>query len=421
MKEDFIYYLWENRLLRSDLTTVDGAAVEVVLPGNRNYDSGPDYLNAKIRVSGTLWCGNVEIHVSASDWYKHKHHEDRGFDNVVLHVVYNADCMVGNIPTIEIKGKFNEYILGTYQSFIRSKQWIACERMLRSIQVFSMLSWCERLIVEKMELLVKDIERRLDINHYDWEETLYQRIMHYLGSKVNNEAFDRLAMVLPLRVLRKHADNRVQLESMMLGCAGFLEENFTDGYPALLKREFGVMKSKFNLLTMPVSYWKRFRMRPSSFPTLRLAQMATVIHKNDGMFSNIIDADNVDDIKTMFDVEMNDYWDNHFYFEKETARGCRKMGKDAINMLIINAVIPVMFCYGKYHDLEDIKCRALNYLEELERENNKVIRHFEGSGVVVENAKQSQALLHLYNKYCCRKRCLECAVFYVISSGNRSM
>lgn len=201
----------------------------------------------------------------------------------------------------------------------------------------------------------------------------------------------------------------------------FLETEFTDSYPALLKREFKVMKSKFGLLTMPVSYWKKFRMRPSSFPTVRLAQMAMVIHKNDGMFSNIIEKHDIKDVKTMFDIRTNSYWENHYYFEKVSARGCRKIGDTTVDMLIINAVIPVIFCYGKYHDMEDVKCRALDFLEEMERENNKVTRQFEKNGLMIESARQSQALLHLYDKYCKRRRCLECVVFHVISSDCKTI
>lgn len=416
MKEEFIYYLWENRLLSKDLQTVDGDSIYVISVGNRNYDSGPDFLDARIRIGGTLWCGHVEIHVNASDWFRHGHQNDDAYNNVILHVVYNNDTERLAIHTLEIEGKFDEGIYVRYNDFLKSRKWIPCERLIAGIQQFTWLSWLERVLVERLEAEVKDVFSKLSENNYDWEETLYQRIMRYCGLKVNNDAFERLARLLPLRILRKHLDNRLQIEALFFGCAGFLEQSFTDSYPVLLQREFKILKSKFNLATMPAMYWKFLRLRPPNFPTVRLAQMASEVCNADNMFSKLLVANDMDSVRNLFNVEVNEYWDTHFQFEKPSRPIKKTLGDTAINLLIINAVMPVLFSYGIYHDNDELKEKSLSLLNEMEPEDNVIIRKFGSLGVNARNAQQTQALLHLYNFYCRKRKCLKCRVFSAVKT-----
>ena len=416
MKEEFIYYLWENRLLSKDLQTVDGDSIYVISVGNRNYDSGPDFLDARVRIGGTLWCGHVEIHVNASDWFRHGHQNDDAYNNVILHVVYNNDTERLAIPTLEIEGKFDEGIYVRYNDFLKSRKWIPCERLIAGIQQFTWLSWLERVLVERLESEVKDVFSKLSENNYDWEETLYQRIMRYCGLKVNNDAFERLARLLPLRILRKHLDNRLQIEALFFGCAGFLERSFTESYPVLLQREFKILKSKFNLATMPAMYWKFLRLRPPNFPTVRLAQMASLVCNADNMFSKLLVANDMDSVRNLFNVEVNEYWDTHFQFEKPSRPIKKTLGDTAINLLIINAVMPVLFSYGIYHDNDELKEKSLGLLNEMEPEDNVIIRKFGSLGVNARNAQQTQALLHLYNCYCRKRKCLKCRVFSAVKT-----
>ena len=411
MKEEFIYYLWENRLLSKNLCTIDGESVYVISVGNRNYDSGPDFLDAKIRIGNTLWVGHVEIHVNASDWFRHGHHTDDAYNNVILHVVYCNDTERLNIPTVEIKGQFDESIRERYNGFLKSKKWIPCESFIAGIQQFTWLSWLERIVVERLEAEVKDVFSKLVSNHYDWEETLYQRIMHYCGLKVNNEAFERLARLLPLKILRKHIDNPLQVEAMFFGCAGFLEREFQESHPVLLQREFIILRAKFDLKIMPMAYWKFLRLRPPNFPTIRLAQMASMVCTYDNLFSKLQTVNGLDSMRDLFNVDVNEYWDTHFQFEKPSKALKKNLGATAIDVLIINAVIPVMFSYGIYHDDQELKNRSLGFLNVMEPENNVIIRKFVDLGVSVQNAQQTQALLHLYNCYCKKRNCLKCRVF----------
>ena len=408
MKEEFLYYLWENRLISNDLQTTDGEKVEIVATGYRNTDSGPDFLEAKIQIGDKLWAGHVEIHVKSSDWNRHGHQTDKAYQNVVLHVVYENDAKVNDIPTLELKGRFDETLFVHYQRFVSSKSWIPCASSIAQVPPFTRLSWLDRMTVERLESKSESVNKILNTNQFDWEDALYKLLMRYFGLKVNNEAFETLANLLPYKTLLKHADNLLQVEAMLFGCAGFLEADFTEEYPNLLKREFAVMKAKFNLLSLPAERWKFMRMRPSNFPTIRLAQMAQMIHQHGCMFSKIKEAENTAEVKALFDVEASGYWETHWRLGIESEAKPKHLGEATANILVINALAPLLFCYGKLHKDESFCETAMQFLEETEAEDNAIIRHFAQCGIAAQNAMQTQALLHLFNIYCKRKRCLEC-------------
>lgn len=420
MKEEFICYLWENRLLDRNLQTIEGDEITVLSVGNRNTDSGADFINAKIKIGNTLWAGQVEIHVSASDWFKHGHHYDEAYNNVILHIVYEYDTDKLDIPTLVIKDKFDLSLYENYKSFVRSKKWIPCERLIAGIQQFTLLSWLDRILIEHLESACKEISLNLTKTHNDWEEVFYQRLMRYCGLKVNNDAFEQLSHWVPLKILLKHIDNKLQVEAMLFGCAGFLEQDFTDTYPSLLKREFLMLKSKFNLKVMPLSCWKFLRLRPSNFPTIRIAQLSEIIHKTGTLFSKIRESENIDEIREIFNVKPDDYWNNHYKFDKKSKILRKKiLGDNAINILIINAVVPFLFYYGQFHELQDFKDKAVALLENMDAEDNIIIRNYGKIGIWAHNAYQTQALLYLYTNYCIKRRCLECRLFYVLFNGRK--
>lgn len=416
MKEDFIYYLWENRLLSIDLKTTDDEEITILSVGTRNHDSGADYNNARIKIGGTLWAGQVEIHVRASDWFRHRHQLDDNYNNVILHVVYENDTDMLRMPTLEIKDKFDVSLFHNYNNFVNSKNWIPCGELIGGVQRLTIVSWLDRMLVEHLEHECKDLDLRLMANNNDWEQTFYQRLMRYFGLKVNNDSFEYLSRILPLNLLLKHRDNEIYVESMMFGSAGFLLKDFDDEYPSLLKREFNVLRAKFGLKIMPYSNWKFLRLRPSNFPTIRIAQLAKIIEKNGSMFSRIRDSENVEDVVELFDVEINPYWDDHFQFDKVSSINMKKtLGRTAVDSIMINAVIPMLFYYGYYHSAESYKEKAMKYLEQIQPENNILIRQFANSGIKLDNAFQTQGALYMYKHYCRRRRCLECRIYCLLS------
>lgn len=416
MKENFMYYLWENRLLSNSLTTTDGREVVILKTGSRNTNSGPDFVDARIKIGETLWAGNVEMHVLASDWFRHGHQDDKAYENVVLHVVYEYDTDKLSIPTLEIVDKFSLDIYRHYESFVQSQRWIPCEKLIDRVHDFTWMSWSERLSMERLESQCNAVMLKLEATHYDWEEVFYQFLMRYFGLKTNNEAFERLAIMLPLRQILKHADNLLQTEAFLFGAAGFLENDSDEPYQTLLRREFGMLRQKFNIIPMSSSQWKFMRMRPVNFPTLRIAQIAALFHQNGVFFHTIRDSPEISDIRDMFDVKVSEYWNTHYVFDKKSRFYEKRIGDIVINTLIINAIVPLLFCYGKYYGLDNFTNKSLSLLEETATENNVLIRKFGAIGIRAVNSLQSQGLMRLYEHYCRCRRCLECRIFFVLTS-----
>lgn len=423
MKEIFIQYLWEYKLLSPTLETTKGEPVQVLHPGRRNEDAGPDFLDARVKIGDTLWAGNVEIHLSASDWYKHGHDQDKAYDNVILHVVYQADKEVFSgirkaIPTLEVSSKFDSSILLRYRSFIDSKNWIACEKQLSDVQRFTWLGWLDRMIVERLELKISSVLDLLHQNKGDWEETFYHTLLVNMGFKVNAVPFDQLARLLPFKLLLKHRDSLFQLEALLFGTAGLLEKDFKDEHPIRLQKEFRFLAEKYQLQTVKTELWRFMRMRPANFPTIRLAQLAAMIHQHGPLFSQVVHGENTESLHALFHVEASSYWNNHFQFDKPSEGNTKKIGKTSVHLLLINTVAQILFAYGKYQNNETMTEKAMMLLESIEPESNQVIRRFADRGITATNALQSQALLHLRTHYCQPRRCLECRIGHVLMKSS---
>ena len=419
MKEVFLSYLWENKLLKPNLRTTTGDPIELISVGTRNTDSGPDFLQAKLKIGETVWVGNVEIHVFSSDWYKHGHDSNKAYQNVILHVVYEVDKPVKTvkntvIPQLELKNVFDVRLLERYNDFLLSKNRIACEKLASSVQEFTWLSWLDRLVVERLENKTVAVSALFEQCKGDWEETFYRLLLRNFGVKTNVEPFEKLASLLPLKNLLKHADNLLQIEALLFGVSGLLEADFQDEYPKLLQREFRMLRSKFDLPVMSAEQWRFLRMRPANFPTIRLAQLATLIHRNDTLFSKIKNAKTIAIQKQFFSTQTSPYWDTHYMFDKPSKSKSKTMGESSIELLLINAVIPLLFFYGKQNNDAHWYEKAISLFDQLKPEKNNITTYFESIGVTARSAMQSQAMIELYTHYCESKRCLDCRIGRVL-------
>jgi len=423
MQEEFLHYLWKFRLFDGkDLFTKTGEPVEIIKCGEPNSDSGPDFFNAKIKIGKTIWAGNVEIHVHASDWETHKHQNDKAYDNVILHVVHEADVTLkrrnGEImPTLELKGKIQEGIYKKYLSFKTNNSWIPCNTQIQSIDSFSVNHWLDRLLIERLERKTLSIIELLRENQNNWEETFYQFLAGGFGLKLNTHPFDLLAKSLPLNVLAKHKDNPFQIEALLFGQAGLLapgptpaSEEKEDDYKKQLFDEYEFLRKKFKLKPIDGHLWKFMRLHPPNFPTIRIAQFANLICKSLHMFSKVIEATNIYNIQSLLHAEASDYWISHYRFERPSSPRKKILGQETKNILIINVVVPFLFVYGKQKGEPQLIERALEFLAKIEGEKNSIIEKWNSLGIKSENAYQTQGLLQLKNEYCAKKRCLECSI-----------
>ena len=413
--EAFLHFVWKEQLFqKSGLCSTYSQKIEILDPGVHNQDEGPDFLNARIRIDDVLWVGNVEIHVRASEWMKHGHYSDPLYENVILHVVAEHDedvTLINGKPLPALVLQWDKMLEQKFRKLMTSGAWVACQPYLHKLDPFRIKVILGRLVVERLERFVSGIEEELHRTKNNWEETFYRLLGWGYGLKINAQPFLLLARSLPLSYVLKHRNNSFQLEALFFGQAGWLEDRlFGDDYFERLKKEYAFLRNKFSLQPLPVHLWRFMRMRPSTFPTIRLAQFVSLLHSREHLFSSVMMAENPEDLYSIFQVSASEYWDTHYLFNKPAKKQTKKMGIQAIRNLLINVVIPFYFVYGSRAEKNELKDKALNLLESLPPEQNSIIRKWASIGIRADNAFYSQALLQLKNEYCNPGRCGDCTI-----------
>lgn len=398
MTEEFLHYIWKFRLFNNfNLKANTGETIEIIKPGEHNNHSGPDFLNAIVKIGETLWAGNVEIHINSSDWNKHKHSSDKAYNNVILHVVLNDDCTTLRtsgemIPAIELKSRIEPDLYFRYEDLINSKQWVSCSRSINQVDTMIINSWLSRLLVERLERKSESIIHALKLNQYNWQETFYQHLARSFGFKLNATPFELLARSLPLTYLGKHRNSLGQVEALIFGQAGMLEAEFKEDYPLYLQKEYIFLKHKYQLNAIDQHLWKFLRLRPASFPTIRLSQFAHLINRSESLFSRMLECSDPTDYDELFKVSASEYWQTHYIFGKSTSPSSKVLGKSSIDGILINTIAPFLFVYGSQKD-EIFREKALQLLESLQGENNSIIENWRKIGMITSSAFYTQALI----------------------------
>lgn len=429
MKEEFLHYLWKYRLYNKEkLIDPEGNRIAVINPGTYNRDSGPDFFNARILIGNTIWAGNVEIHIASSHFEAHGHQKDPSYNNVILHLVVINDRKVYNsrgeeLLTVELK--FDDDLYEKYERLVNNPFIIACQDEIQKTDPVIISQWLSFLAIERLEQKTAPILKMLEDTGNDWDEVFYRMLCRYFGFRVNAEPFEMLASTLPFKILRKHSDNLFQIEALLFGASGMLDEGLfrealADQYFKNLTGEYRILSSKYSIQSMHGWLWKFSRLRPANFPTIRLSQLAGMLSISGGIFSRILEIREPSRLKELFEIPVSDYWEDHFVFGKTSRKMCKRTGSIATDILIINAVVPVMFVYGKARGREDICEAAIRFLEATSPEENKITAEWKDAGVEAESAFFSQALLQLRNEYCRKRRCLECRIgSRLLSAGKK--
>jgi hypothetical protein len=416
MQEAFLHFIWRTRRFDTiGLSTTAGHMIQLLHPGEHNTNAGPDFFNARLRIDDTEWAGNVEMHLRSSEWLVHGHDTDLAYQSVVLHVVWIDDEPVlrssgDPIPCLVLKDRVAPVLLHAYERLLHEEAWIPCAGRFGEVPGIVRLNWFDRLLVERLEQKTAQMAIHLAATDNHWEEAFYRTLARSFGLKVNTEPFEALARSLPLILLTKHKNDLHQLEALLFGQAGLLEEPFKDEYPRSLAKEYRFLKHKYGLHPLTASQWKFLRMRPANFPTVRIAQFAALIYHSTHLFGQILEAGTARNVAHLFALPASSYWENHFCFDAESIKRTKIPGRDFIDLLLINAIIPALFYYGKTRQIPEHTAKALRWLEELPAESNHLVAGWEPLGIEPGHAYESQALLQLKTHYCDKKRCLDCAI-----------
>ena len=416
MQEELLHYVWQHKKFNTlNLKTTHKDSVSIVSVGQHNLNAGPDFFNAQLNIGEQLWAGNVEVHIKSSDWYVHNHETDSAYDNVILHVVYEHDTEIYRkdnsvIPTLELKAFINKDVLHNYQKlFANQNKWINCENDFAAIPEFTLNNWLERLFFERLERKAKTIDELLIASKNDWEAVLFKLLAKNFGLKVNGEAFFSLAKSIDFSVVRKLQSKPEQLEALFFGQAGLLNDDIQDVYYLGLQKEYAFLKQKFGLTNTQVVTLQFFRLRPPNFPTIRLSQLAILYNKHNNLFSKVIATNTIDELYSLFKISTSEFWENHYTFSKVSKTSKKMLTKSFIDLLLINTILPLKFCYAKQKgELNDEV--ILTIAQHITSEKNSIVNAFNNLKEVSTSALQSQALLQLKAEYCDKNKCLQCAI-----------
>lgn len=416
MTESFLHYLWENKLFKTDnLISDTGDAIQILHPGYYNTNSGPDFFNAQLKIGNTLWAGNIEIHINSSDWLKHNHQNDPAYDGVLLHVVYYNDVKIlrkdsSIIPTIELKGLFQEQLWGNFLELISKNHWVACAEELSTVPTNILNNVLEEKVEERLRFKSHQILISLNGLKGDWEECLYQYLAKNFGFQINSLPFEMLARSIPLKVLRNEMFDKDNLNSLLYGQGGMMDIEYHDHYPKELQKKYFYFQSKYKLKSLPVSYWKYLRMRPVNFPTIRIAQFSALVTSVNNLFSVCRELRSKEEFYQLFSTPIHPYWDDHFLFDKPSTPLKKNIGNTSIDNIIINTFIPFQFAWGHFTNEPVVKRNAVDLLRTIHSEKNHLVEKWKEFGVKAKNAADGQALIQLKRYHCEEKKCLTCAI-----------
>jgi len=414
MTEDYLHYIWKHRLFDANgLQSIDRQPITIIHPGNHNPNAGPDFLEARLHIGDKQWAGHVELHVRSSDWQKHNHQIDKAYNNVILHVVYEHDALAIResgtpLPTLELKGRFDEMGYWRYEQFISTKRYLACENVLNTVDEIHKETMLNRALVERLQQKAEMVLSLYNQCGNDWNETFYQMLLYSFGLKVNAEAMLVLATRVPLAILRKHTGNPFQVEALLMGTAGLLANQ--DDYATELQKEFDFLRKKYGLVPLEEKHFKFARLRPIGFPTVRLAQLSAILSAQTELFRMCIESEHSAVMLRALALEPAEYWRTHYRFGKISAARDKRAATSLVNLAMINAVVPTLFAYAEKTGQQELKDRAVEWLLQLPPEENSIAKNFAERGFVISSAYQSQAVLQLYKGFCRQRNCLTCAI-----------
>jgi hypothetical protein len=414
--EELLQFIWKHKLLKPiPFISNSGTEISVLKYGELNPDSGPDFFNAQIKVNGLVLAGNIEIHIKTSDWLKHKHQNDKSYDNIILHAVYEHDVdlpqnLNHRVEVLELKNLIAPTTLEAYAKLSANKDKLPCSAHLKKVNDLKFISWLERMTIERLEEKVKRIEHIFEVYYGDYTQTFYTCLLRNFGFKVNAIPFELLAQQLPLSILLKHADNLLQLEALLLGMSGLLENQFEDKYLQNLQNEFNFLSKKYGLIPLKKEVFKFSKLRPANFPSLRLAQFATLIHKQTSLFTQPQKFISFTPLIKALNIHLEGYWLHHYTLDGKLIKKDLTLGEMSAENVIINTFAPFFFFYSKKLAKPEYMEYSLDLLNCCKKEDNAKTKLFMAKKELLINAVGTQGLINLYDNYCRNKQCLKCGI-----------
>ncbi|MCR5473247.1 MAG: DUF2851 family protein [Prevotella sp.] len=426
-----LQFVWRHKIMDASGQTTDGKEVEVIDAGLYNYQgNAPDFFNAKLRINSTLWVGNVSVLENASDWYLYGMDKDKSYDNVVLAVVGNADTDIINtkgdyisVMQMEVPQKVAKryLILASDQG-----QAVCHQNVKENITRLTLRSWLCAIQTERLEWQTEEIRRRAK-EFGGWDAAYFVTIARTFGMGVNGDLMERWAKSIPISVIEQRADDLFQLEALFLGQAGLLEldtipEQFqhdalNEGYFAKLRKEYLYLAHKYSLLPLDGKQWKPMGKGSNRYPHSAFSFLANMYYQRKTSLQSMLACETAKEVTSLLNVSATPYWQTRSHFGAECKTCAKHLSVERLNLIVINAVVPMLFAYGREMSKEVYCDRAFDIIEQCKAETNAITKHWEQYGIKTDTAGDSQALIQLQCEYCDKRRCLRCRFGYEYLRG----
>ena len=409
MQEFELYRQWQSLTDSGAYPLANGQVLQVIHSGKLNTARGPDFRSARFILNGVTYQGDVECHVRAEDWYRHQHHLDPAFANVLLHVIAPGQetsqpvthtLSSDPIPTVSLP------------SFRSPQTERVCAAGSDALPVIHALGR-ERFL---------DKSRRLEhlLHTFSAERIFYDMGLTVLGYGGNETGFRMLARHLPWswfnRFIQTHSQQTI--EAVCLGQAGLLHN--TPAYSAQLNALFKACQPALEYQPLPGTIWQFAGIRPQNYPSFRLAGWSTLYSRQARPFSTLYErlcdrlplSELQRFINAFFQFPCPPYWQTHYSFQKERppAAGSRYcFGVSRINEFLINLVLPLAYALARQSGSAGFAEYVLAFYAGLRQPGlyGRLKRTFPGLASV-RRIQAMQGLLHLQQHYCFSKACGLC-------------
>lgn len=409
--KQFVGTLWLNRLFcQQGLRLTDGRAIEIISPGAPSDLQGlyPEFSFAAIRFpdSDVTLHGGIKIDSHSSHWRQQKTLTHPAFDSVILHVVLEQDLELFTndhlIPTLILKP--DQRIETLYQDLRRGGLCVDAFTGMDSLHQRQILT---RIMSDRLARKADEVRAIYHSVGDNWLEASYIAFVRSFGYREKKDSFESLARTTPYRLIRMQGNDRISIEALLLGQAGYLDVANADPYTVELQKRYAVQR-RAQIMPTPIASFRGSTVRPQSMAPQLIVRIAAILAREESLMRRVLEAENYNEIFSIFDLAIDRYWQQNYAPSMPATVNSYGISSEKIDLLIINFVIPLMVDYARSTGNDTLHERALELYESIKPENNTFTRHWTRGGFACENAFFSQALIQLSTAYCSNGSCGAC-------------
>ena len=404
---------WTRIPVKTVFYTVCGKKLIIHSRGTWNFESGPDFKNAKISLDGTILNGDIEIHVKSSDWVRHKHQDDPAFNNVILHVVETFDSREPDIPIFLIP---EEDDLKNIPHFCKNPAG-RCSDIFQHFSPEELTKFFQDAGLDRMKAKSKLI--LADMISSGTKEAFLLKFFEALGFRKNKEAF----AILFQETVKKYPAEQFEtaFEEILWGESGLIpadSSNLPD--PEAVTEQQRLWNSWWKLRrdAGQVNHWTRSALRPANTPERRIAALCEFIRKNGtdplpGWIKMLESSESpescMEKLCSAFCCD-GGFWADRISFKAPKRE--KKMalsGKGKALELVIDVAIPCLHALAELEGSSRAAGRLAILMKQLPApESNSVVRNaaklwFKDSEQALKHlndAASRQGIHHIYSEYC---------------------